>query len=267
MTSRCFAPIVGFIAVCAAALFFLVAFPATGRGQGTPEELRKIMDLRGTPAKQREQNVNTTRGRVLANTAKTIGFQHGFAYRYGQILRSVTHRTHEFDRIFNFTPLLINGRVLPPVILWTGHAVNVESDVFATMVSAQYRIIHPARIVATAPSWRDYIEVDATTMQASPAIFPQTSDERALWREFVVQGWNEGMLHADEVFDLNMNRLLADYRGILRFKMLADQGLVRVPVLAEGHLGIQVGDRILNMDQTTFRITVPASFMQGEAKK
>jgi len=61
-----------------------------------------------------------------------------------------------------------------------------------------------------------------------------------------------------------MTRLMSAFRGILRFKMLADKGLVSVPVLAQGDLGVQVGDNVLNVDQKTFRITVPAEFKRLE---
>ena len=111
------------------------------------------------------------------------------------------------------------------------------------------------------------MQVDSTTMHAPPAILPHTDAELMLWRKHVSQGWKKGVSHADEVFELNMNHLIAEYRGILRFKMLANRGLVQVPILAEGRLGVQVGDRILNIDQTTFRITVPASFLTGEVGK
>lgn len=254
--------------LCVSAALLLASSPAfANSGNGQPEELRNLLGLKGMAEKQVSGRLSGTRDKVLGNTAQTIAFQHGFAYRYSKILNAVASRAHDLETMFNFGPLLIDGRVLPPVIRWSNQAVNIESDVYATTVEAQYRIVAPARIVATPLTWRDYLEMESPAMRASPAILPQTSDEKALWRAFVEKGWNEGTAHADEVFDMNINRLISDYRGILRFKMLADEGLVSVPVLAEGHLGIQVGDQVLNMDQKTFRITMPAVFQGHGGKK
>lgn len=253
---------------CLLAFLWLLTVPAYGKTENNqPEEMRTLLEMQGSQEARRSERANNSRNKVLGNAAQTIAFQRGFTYRYSKIMGAVVSRSHELDSIFSFGPLLIDKRVLPPVIRWTNQAVNIESDVYATTVEAQYRIVAPARIVSTPPTWRDYIEMETGTMQATPAILPQTSDEKSLWRIFVEKGWNEGMAHADDVFDLNMNRLISDYRGVLRFKMLADQGLVSVPILAEGHLGIQVGNHVLNMDQKTFRITMPAVFQAQEEKR
>jgi defect-in-organelle-trafficking protein DotC len=229
-----------------------------------PEELTRVMNMKGVSGETKHRRPQSARAKVLANTAHALGFQRGFDWRYKLIMTAVAAHEHDFDRIFNFAPLLINQRVLPPVIRWADKAVNIESDNFATEVEAQYRIIEPARIVSTPPSWRGYLEMGDGELNASPEISPNTSEEQGLWRGAVEEGWNEGMSHADEVFEMNMARLISDYRGILRFKMLSDKGLVSVPVLAEGNLGIQVGRDVLNVGQKTFRITVPAVFRAAE---
>lgn len=63
---------------------------------------------------------------------------------------------------------------------------------------------------------------------------------------------------------MNMNRLVADYRGILRFRMLARRGMVSLPVLAEGRLAVRVEKRTLDVGETTSRISVPAEFRDME---
>jgi defect-in-organelle-trafficking protein DotC len=230
-----------------------------------PAELKKLMQTSEESAAKRKPAPGTARARALSNTARTLGFQRGFEWRHKIIMVMAEARAIEFDRIFNFSSLLLNGWVLPPVIRWAEKAVNVESDDYATSVEASYRIVSPARIVSTPPSWRGYMQADTGDMKPSPEMVPETSDERAAWNAAVVEGWSDGVLHADEVFDMNMAQLVADYRGILRFKMLADKGYVSIPTLAEGNLGVQAGSNVLNIDQKTFRITVPAEFRAAEA--
>ena len=232
-----------------------------------PKELSVLLEMKGSSESAQKQRASNTRTKVLIDTAQTLAFQQGFKWRYDQLCQATEARAHEFDRAFNFGALLIDNRVLPPVIQWADKAVNIESDDYATSVEAQYRIVQPARIVSTPPSWRGYLAMDTESLTASAELYPNNGDEREAWRRAIEKGWQEGVEHAGDVFGMNMDRLTADYRGILRFKILADKGLVSVPVLAEGNLGVQVGKDVLNIDQRTSRITVPAAFRTAEAKR
>jgi len=227
---------------------------------GRLEELSEIRRTRKKSADKR----HTARMKVLGDTARTLGFQEGFKWQYQLLMDEAEKREDRFAKIFDFRRLLIDNRVLPPVIRWSGPAMRLESDSYATEVEAQYRIVAPARIVSNPPSWRDYIEVEAEVLRPADEILPATSAEADVWKEMIHEGWGEGVEHARTVFEMSMTRLVSDFRGILRFKMLADKGLVSVPVLAQGDLGVQVGDNVLNVDQKTFRITVPAEFKRLE---
>ena len=77
-------------------------------------------------------------------------------------------------------------------------------------------------------------------------------------------GFKAGAEYAEEFFSEAMDKLISDYRGILQFKLLAKEGLVSVPILATGELGIQVGENRLALGQKIFRITLPASCIKGE---
>jgi defect-in-organelle-trafficking protein DotC len=235
---------------------------ASGKKDDRPKELDGLLLMKGKKRTEKPK-AQTARMKVLENTAGTLGFQYGFAWRYGRIMDGVLAREHEFERIFNFAPLLIDGRVLPPVIRSAEKAVNIESPTSATTVETQYVIVEPARIVSAPPNWRGYIDVEVERMEPAVELVPMDSDESAAWKAKIMEGWTEGCAHADEVFELNMDRLESDYRGILLFRKLADAGLVSVPVLAQGNLGVQVGENVLSIDQRTFRITVPARFVQA----
>lgn len=226
--------------------------------------LEELMRAKRADRGKNAANRATARARVLEDAAKTLGFQEGFKWHHEILMQSTEVRSAEFDRIFDFRRLLIDDRVLPPVIRWTGPSMSLESDSYATEVEAQYRIVSPARIVSSAPTWRSYLEVETEVLKPADEILPADSTESAIWRENLLKGWSEGVQHAETVFELSMNKLVSDFRGILRFKMLADKGLVSVPILAKGDLGIQVGKNVLNLEQKTFRITVPAEFKKME---
>lgn len=235
---------------------------ASARPSGKVDDPRKrLLNMEGIQAgSSTKENARNLRCRVIGEAGSTIAFQQGLRWRYSQLENACRRRSNELDRMFDFRPLLIDGRVLPPVIRWAGRSMSLHDESSATAVDATYRIIQPARIVSTAPIWEAYLLKDFDAFDGTLEVMPRTSDEKTSWRLGVEKGWDEGVAHADEVFDMNMARLVSDYRGMLRFKMLAKAGMLSIPVLAEGRLGVRVGDRTLDVNQTVFRITAPAGF-------
>lgn len=229
--------------------------------KGFPSSENRLQELLGKTRQKKSKNDGlSARARAMSEAAHTLGFQEGFKNEYEKLLEKAEARRAEFEKIFDFRRLLIDGKVLPPVIRWSGPAMELHSDTDATEVEAQYRIDAPARLVLSPPSYLDYLQNPTEVLEPANEILPSNSGERELWKEEILAGWEEGANHAHVVMDMAFDKLVSDYRGILRFKMLADKGLVSVPILAQGNLGIQVGDNVLNMDQKVFRITIPASF-------
>lgn len=233
------------------------------------EGKRLLEDLKGRRAGDRKaearERAQNARDAALRQAAGTMAFQKAVRHGYGLLRAQCEARAHVFDRIFNFRQLLLEGRVLPPVILWMGPATRLEPEDAARSVEASYRIARPARLVSRAPSWRDYIMADFAALEPAQGYLPKNSHEEEVWKEGVDQGWQEGLEQAQELFGMNMARLVADYRGMLRFHMLAQKGMVSMPRLAEGKLGLKVGKRTLDINETIFRITVPAGFLPAEA--
>ena len=226
----------------------------------------RLMHMQEKSAKeQARERAQHIRDESLRQAAGTIAFQQAVRHHYARLGALCEQRAHDFDRIFNFRQLMLEGRVLPPVISWIGPAMRLESADAATSVEAAWRIEAPARIVSRAPDWRDYLLTDFAAFEAAPGSVPENSHEQAIWQEGVALGWDEGREQAKELFELNMARLVTDYRGMLHFRMLARQGMVSMPGLAEGHLGLRVGARTLHVNETVFRITQPAAFLPEEA--
>lgn len=226
------------------------------------EAMKALMEAGAKEGKKpKKAKEGLLRERMLREAAGTVAFQKSLAATYAALLDHVREKAAVLDRLFNFQALLVRGRALPPVVRWMGPSATFHDDQSATFVEASYRIEAPARIVSVAPTWRDYLETDFEAFEPRPDTLPENDAEREVWREGVRIGWEEGRRQAREIFDLNLSRLVADFRGMLRFRMLAKDGMVGMPRLAEGDLGVRVGDRTLNVNETVFRITVPASFL------
>ena len=236
---------------------------ASHASRSSQASLERLLRL-APDARSRQNASQNLRLKVVADTGATLAFQQGFQSRYRELMAACERRARDFDRIFDFQKLILDGRVLPPVIRWTGPSVVVDSPTSATSADATYVIERPARIVAGAPGWREWLMVDAAPFEPDQALLPRTGEERRAWQEAVKEGWTAGRVHAGEIFETAMARLEADYRGMLRFRMLVDARLASAPVLAEGQVALSVMGERLSVNETTFRITLPASFAAAE---
>jgi defect-in-organelle-trafficking protein DotC len=209
------------------------------------------------------------RPRAIKEAAQTLAIQEAVKYRYDNIVSLLNQNEPLLDKIFDFDSLLLNNdKVVPPVIGRADRGFKVESDSLAHSTEVAYRIISPARITATPPNWRDYLLYSFDAIEdVNPSLLPDNSAERKIWEEGIEQGWQMGIEQANRVYSANLNRLVRDFKGMLRFNLLVAQNMVSVPVLAEGELGVRVGDKILDVDQKVFRITAPTKFREVEEWK
>lgn len=206
----------------------------------------------------------TLRERMVRDSARTISFQKAVAMRYQELNKACEERADLLGSIFSFSSLLIDGHILPPVLGFAGPVHTLHDKDSASTVDETYTIRAQARIVSIAPGWRDYLTQNFDALEIRPECLPKTSKERRIWQEAVRTGWAEGKTQAEEVFQQNMDRLTADYRGMLRFAMLHKRGLVSLPVMARGHIPIRVGRTTLDINQTVFRLTRPGQFQNPD---
>ena len=204
------------------------------------------------------------RDRMVRDAARTISFQKAVALRYAELNRACEERADLLGSIFSFSSLLIDGHILPPVLGFAGPVHTLHDKDSASSVDETYTIRSQARLVSTDPSWRDYLTQHFDALEIRPECLPKNSKERSIWQDAVKSGWAQGTAQAEEVFQQNMDRLTADYRGMLRFTMLHKRGLVSLPVMARGHIPIRVGRTTLDINQTVFRLTRPSLFQNPD---
>lgn len=195
----------------------------------------------------------------VRNAAASLGAQAGLADRIRQIQSALMNRATQYDRAYDFSRLMIEPGLLPPVITEGRDAYHQENDNEARAADRVFRIERPARIVSANPTWRTYLLADPTPALApSAAVMPRNGDERRVWDEFAARGWDQGVAQADATFKSNLARLNQDFQGMMRFKMLYEQGLVNMPRLRREHLGTTGGGDELALGDRTIRISSKA---------
>lgn len=227
-------------------------------------ELSQLKSLRGKKGVAISEDMKNLRLKAIAEVGERIGFQEGYNWRYRQIDKLMKQRELALDSIFDFGPFLLeDGKVMPPVITSADSFMEIRNPDEMVSTGKTYKILKPAKFITVKPSWRDYLVVPESAVKTEkihPSTLPMNAQEQKAWAEAVGEQWVNGVEHADKMFQMGVNKLLVDLRGLIQYKVLADRGYLSIPKIAKGHLAIRVGDENLEFDQQTFRITEKAKF-------
>lgn len=229
--------------------------------QAHPPALVRIMHLKAH-AGEVGHAFKGLRARAQKRAAYTLGVQSAVAWRYRRIDKLLDQQGAVLSRIYNFRPFLIdNGRVMPPIVRTTQATFRVINGRTATASQATYQVIAPARIVTRPPSWRGYLLRNFQVIDhPNPVLLPRNAHERRRWIRAVKAGWKRGVAQADEVFRVNLARLKAAIEGVMTYRWLAREGVISMPYLARGNLGIVRDKRKLVIGGRVYRISVPSQW-------
>ena len=238
-----------------------------------PSSLNDVLSDNMLRQKDQKDEVPWVRAQAIQEAAAAYGAQAGMAARARQLNEDMRRNGGQYDRVFNFSAVMLEPGFLPPVISEGRDAYNQPNDFQVRAADRLYKIEFPARLVNVPPRWQAYLFVAESNPQLPDrASLPKSRAERELWDQWAAQGWQQGQALAEETFRANLGRLKRDFEGMLRYKTLYAQGLVTKPVLARSVLGVTgggdemaVGDRIyevtgkaqLNPDQKKWSTPAP----------
>ncbi len=206
---------------------------------------------------------------AIREAAISLGARGGLAWRTYQIRKEMDKRTRYLDKVFDFSQVLIaapSGLLIePPIVTESVNAMLIEGGGQQAAVSDRViNIVMNARIVSTARTWRNYLERAWSVVEPPPDILrPENDTERALWAELVKKGWKEGVRQADETFEEDLNILLADFRGMVRYRMLLAQGMISPPYALQVDRGITGGGEEMRIGDRAVQITGVPELVPG----
>lgn len=199
---------------------------------------------------------------ALREAALSYGARGGLAYRTWHIRSEIETRASYLDKVFDFRQLLVpaaSGLLIePPVISEALDAMIIDrGGQQAAVADRVLNIGQNARIVSAPRTWRAYLEREWGEVEPPPDILrPDNKEEREQWAEWIEEGWNLGIEQADEIFQEDLNRLTADYQGMVRYRMLLAQGMVTPPYALQVDRGVtgggdnmRIGDRALSIQE------------------
>lgn len=202
-----------------------------------------------------ERGINYIRMEAVRDTAVSVGARTALAWRAEHINRMLQTKQENLNTVFNFKALLMEGDVLPPVLLESRNDMSMEGPYNIRVADRSYRIAKQARFVSLAPTWREYLIMDETRPEPPDhALLPQTQEEKTAWQQGIIAGWEQGLKQADMIYAENMARLKRDYQGMVRYRMLLAQNMVSAPQVAHRDLGITGGGEALSVNDRILTI-------------
>lgn len=244
-----------------------VGMPADPALGAAPPSLEQLQDVPVIPENRNEDDEDQNpelRGDGLKDAAMSYGARGGLASRTYQIRRTLESKSAYLDSIYDFKRLLVTAPsgllIEPPIISEEEDALLIEKDGQTAAVSDRiYNINVDAKIVAAPRNWRAYLERDWGDVAPPPSVlYPANEAEKKIWLQTLRAGWDAGTRQANEVFQADLDRLNADFRGMVRYRMLLAQGIVSAPYTLQTDRGVTGGGREMRVGDRALQITGPS---------
>lgn len=214
-------------------------------------------------AKVQKNESAKARYQAILDTALGLGVKAGIAWQLRNIDEAIKRRQRELDTVYDFGHLMIQDRVVPPVITEARDLYNQDGDYALRLSGAYYKIEHQARFSSVAPNWREYLtfpkpDLDRDAMIS--ALLPRDSEEKRVWELAVADGWKQGVEQANLMLQYGLDRMNRDYTGMLRFHSFVMQGKLTMPVIASESIAVTHNGQTMVVDETLLRITTLPEF-------
>lgn len=218
----------------------------------SPLELTTIEALKAQPG----TDVNHIRATALRQAAMVLGTQAGLAWRAKRVNTFLEEQKRNLDHIFDFSYLILNQNVLPPVLVEGRDTLDLADDFTIRASDHDYRIVQQPRFITTPPNWRHYIWMGYVKPEApNTTMLPKGTNERKIWNKYIQIGWDEGVLQADQIFASNLARLQRDFEGMILYRKLLAQNMLSKPYVSQADLGVTGGGDDMRINDRVLRIT------------
>jgi len=240
---------------------------AADRGELTLDALQ-----RGRSHSRRggEPAINDVRAEALKETALRYGARAGLYARTREINRLLDRQARRLDPVFLFAPLMLHGNVLPPVVQYGFDAVKLDpGQQQLRIVDALYVLVSPARLALAPPDWRSYLYLPVERPEPpDESLLPDggVAAEVALWEDYVARGWRAGVQQANRGFEVQLDRLERDLKGMALYRELLAKDMVTAPQLDRRVLGVTGDAATLAINDRIWRIEVNPRFVRDNPR-
>ena len=244
----------------------------------TPPEMEALQDIRGSHGVSGEAFDELLskpmsldlRMEAQREAALSYGARGGLAKRTYQITERLKDYEPTFDKVYNFRALLIKApsgmMIEPPIVKESLDALDISDGGNEAAVADQIvKISKQAKIVTAPRDWRGYLTFYYQTEIPPPprVLWPMNEKEQVRWNAWVRQGWDAGYLQGEQIFESNLAQLVADYDGMVRYRMMLAEGKISQPYALQEDRGVTGGRNEMRVGDRALRITGPSQFLTG----
>lgn len=206
---------------------------------------------------------------ALKETALSVGAQSALAVRAKTIDDQLIKQSKYLDTIYDFSALVLEHNVLPPVLLEGRNTLNLADTQTIRISDRVYKVTKQAHFVTTPPNWRQYLWMDYKKPDPPHiTLLPKDKDERAIWVHYVTKGWQNGVEQANTILEENISRIKEDFTGMILYRKLLAMNMVTPPYVSHTDLGITGDENEIHIDDKVLRITaLPALNMNSSEWK
>ncbi|WP_235603270.1 type IV secretory system conjugative DNA transfer family protein [Piscirickettsia litoralis] len=182
--------------------------------------LEQLNSLSNQPSYYQQEKHLNIRLRAIKDEALSLGAQAGLATESNLINKFLINYNSKLDSIFDFSQLLLNNNVLPPVISSTNNSLSVgRNSQLIRVAGRSYKIISQVKFVTAPPTWRNYLYMNYLKPSLpNKVLLPSGEEAKKLWQKNIVKGWQKGMNQAVTIYKINLNRLVRDYTGMVLYE-------------------------------------------------
>jgi defect-in-organelle-trafficking protein DotC len=224
-----------------------------------PMELEQVIE-QASVANQAKSKIPELRYQAIKESGMEYGSRTGLVRRGYEITQQLNARSSQLDKAYPLPKLMLDDNVVPPVLEESKDNLNKDSNTALRLSDATYKITENAHFVTTPPTWRDYLLVGLTysVEVPNPTLMPKTPEEKQVWEEAVKEGWQVGIKQANQIFNVQLNKLERDIKGMGLYRSLLTRNMVTKPFVAVSNLGVTGDNKKINVNDRVLRITALA---------
>lgn len=246
----------------------------SGNKKTVDDEINSAYDLLKFQEKMSQEGVESReelisrsiRLKAMTEHAKAVAIRSGIKSRINTIHNAILDNSRDFDAIYDFSPLMIDGRVVPPVISEANNLYNQKGNTQVNTAAKIFKIVKQARFASTAPNWREYLNfpVESSAFEKYAYVAgdmkPKDDIELKAWQDATVEGWEMGINQGNIILKQGMERLNRDYLGMIRFHQFVMQGKLSMPIISHYKLHDTNDGSTMVLDENMLRISALPTF-------
>lgn len=227
-----------------------------------PVVLQRLMGLKSSKPIRVDKAVSL-RQPELDVTALSIGSSAGLKWRYDQIMNNILEPNSQYlDRIFNFNRFMADGKIFLPAVRIAKDDISFDENK-QTLIRVSYTISEEAILRSAAPSFRDYLYHDFPSPEDPHwKLMPENSQEERRWREKIKEGFEQGILQANDIYFDNLAEMKSDYLDRQNFLNLVAKNMISKPSILVQKNGITFNGRTMNVGEIVYEMSEEAQYLE-----